>query len=308
MEKVEYRGWKNNLKLSNAVVEVLVTLDVGPRILVYRLVGGANVLKEYADQLGHSGEPDWQIRGGHRLWTSPEDLTRTYVPDNRPVSYRELPGGTVRLIPAPDEANGIQKEIDLTLAPDSGRLQLVHRIINVGAQPATLAPWALTVMAPGGVEVIPLPAKRPHPGLPSQAKSPLDYAPNQRLVLWPFFDFTDPRWSLGSHYLLLRQDPTRGPTKIGLAHAEGWAAYHNHGALFVKRFDYQQGKDYPDGGCNFETFSNEDMLEMESLGPTVELPGGEKTEHVETWELHPLTAAIRNERDVETHVRPLVKK
>src|SRR5947209_821404 len=115
VEKVEYRGWKNNLRLSNAVVEVLVTLDVGPRILVYRLVGGANVLKEYAGQLGRSGEPDWQIRGGHRLWTSPEDLTRTYVPDNQPVSYRELPGGTVRLIPPADEANGIQKEIDLTL-------------------------------------------------------------------------------------------------------------------------------------------------------------------------------------------------
>jgi hypothetical protein len=307
VEKVEYRGWKNNLKLSNGVVEVLVTLDVGPRILGYRLVGGPNVLKEYAGQLGRSGEPDWQIRGGHRLWTSPEDLTRTYAPDNQPVAYQELPGGTVRLLPPPDEANGIQKEIDLTLSPDSSRVQLVHRISNVGAKAATLAPWALTVLAPGGVEVIPLPPKRPHPGLPSQAKSPRDYAPNQRLVLWSFFDFTDPRWSFGSRYLFLRHDDKRGPTKVGLAHEEGWAAYHNHGALFVKRFDYQQGKDYPDGGCNFETFTNEDMLEMESLGPTVQLKKGEMTEHVETWELHPLTAAIRDEADALTHIGPFVK-
>src|SRR5262249_53538689 len=155
-------------------------------------------------------------RGGHRLWTSPEDLTRTYAPDNQAVACRELPGGTVRLTPPPDLANGIQKEIDMTLAADSSRLRLVHPIRNVGEQPVTRAPWALTVLAPGGVEVIPLPPKRPHPGPPSQARSASDYAPNQRLVLWPFFDFTDPRWSLGSRCLLLRQDPTRGPTKIGL--------------------------------------------------------------------------------------------
>src|SRR5882672_3433844 len=52
VEKVEYKGWKNNLKLSNGTVELIATLDVGPRIIRYAHVGGENVLKEYADQLG----------------------------------------------------------------------------------------------------------------------------------------------------------------------------------------------------------------------------------------------------------------
>jgi hypothetical protein len=177
----------------------------------------------------------------------------------------------------------------------------------VGDRPTTLAPWALTVMAPGGVEIIPLPPKKPHPGLPSQAKSPRDYEPNQQVVLWPFFDFTDPRWSFGSRYITLRQDATRGPTKIGLAHRLGWVAYHNRGTLFVKRFAWD-ALPYPDHGCNFETFSNEDMLEIESLGPMGELRPGAKVELTETWELFPLAADLHSEADIDTHVLPLVEK
>src|SRR6516164_11764967 len=94
VEKVEYKGWKNNLRVSNGDAELIVTLDVGPRVISYRLAGGKNVLKQYAEQLGKSGEKDWQIRGGHRLWVGPEDLTRTYAPDNGPVKYKQ-DGGTV---------------------------------------------------------------------------------------------------------------------------------------------------------------------------------------------------------------------
>ena len=38
-------------------------------------------------------------------------------------------------------------------------MTLTHRLTNVGQKPTDLAPWALTVMAPGGVEIIPLPPK-----------------------------------------------------------------------------------------------------------------------------------------------------
>jgi hypothetical protein len=308
VERVEYKGWKNNLRLRNGAVELVITLDVGPRIISYRREGGDNVLKEYTDQLGKSGEKEWQIRGGHRLWAGPEDLTRTYALDNGPLTYKELEGGVIRLISPEDREHGLQKEIDVTLAATGSRVQLVHRITNVGEKAATLAPWALTVMAPGGMEIIPLPRKKPHPGSPKNAKSPRDFAPNQRIVLWPFFDFKDPRWTFGSRWITLRQDAKRGPTKIGLAHRLGWVAYANAGTLFVKRLAYESGKRYPDRGCNFETFTNEDMLEIESLGPLCTLGKGEKTELTETWHLHKLAGELRDEADIERNVMPLVKK
>lgn len=307
VERVEYRGWKNNLRLSNGEAELIITLDVGPRIISYTLAGGKNVFKNYDDQMGKTGEKEWQIRGGHRLWVGPEDLTRTYALDNSLVAYKEIDGG-VRLTPPADAEYGIQKEIDVRLAPSGGRVSLVHRITNCGQEPTDLAPWTLSVMAPGGIEVIPLPAKHPHPGPPKNARSPKDYAPTNLMSIWPFFDFTDPRWHFGSRYITLRQDSAKGPTKIGLAHQLGWVAYLNDGNLFVKRFGYQEGKTYPDGGVNFETFTNEDMLEMESLGPMIKLAPGKSVEHPEQWDLIGNVQKFENEDEIDSHIRDKIAK
>src|SRR5947209_8182459 len=99
VEVIEYRGWKNNLRLANGAAELVVTLDVGPRVISYRLPNGFNVLKNYDSMMGGTGEAEWQIRGGHRFWLAPEDLTRTYFADNRPVHWAALGDRHVRFTP-----------------------------------------------------------------------------------------------------------------------------------------------------------------------------------------------------------------
>lgn len=306
MEVIEYRGWKNNLRLTNGDAELVVTLDVGPRVISYALPGGFNVLKNYNSMMGGTGEAEWQIRGGHRFWLAPEDLTRTYFPDNRPVKWEALGKLGARFTPPPETDYGIQKVMELQLEEKGTRVRVTLRVTNVGNSATELAPWGPTVMAPGGVEIIPLPAKYHHPGHPKNAKSPADYAPNQELILWPYFDFADTRWTFGAKYILLRQDAKKGPTKIGLAHREGWVAYLNSGVLFVKRFDYRDGATYPDLGTRYQTFSNEDMLEMETVGELVTLQPGQSAELVETWELHGGVGAVNSEADAERVIRPLI--
>jgi hypothetical protein len=283
-EKVDYKGWKNALRIQNGDAELIVTLDVGPRIISYRLFNEANVFKEFTDQLGKSGEKDWQIRGGHRLTVAPEDPARSYVPDNGPVKYRQentqflFSGG-------PETADGLQKEIGLRLAPSGSRVTIIHSITNTGTKVAKLAPWASTAMAPGGVEIIPLPPKKDYPGAPPDADAPAMYAPNQTLALWPYFDFRDDRFTFGSRYITVRQKSKHGPSKMGLAHRMGWVAYLNQGTLFVRRFKYDEGKAYPDHGCNLATFTNDYMLEIEVLGPLVNLAPGATVTLTEQWEL-----------------------
>jgi hypothetical protein len=127
------------------------------------------------------------------------------------------------------------------------------------------------------------------------------------MTLWPYFDFTDRRWTLGSRYITLRQNDKDGPTKIGLSHGRGWVGYLNGGTLFVKRFDYRPDQPYPDGGCNFETFTNQEFLEMESLGPLVRLAPGAKVEHVEHWELHKDVSDFKDEAGIDKNVLAAVK-
>jgi hypothetical protein len=197
--------------------------------------------------------------------------------------------------------------MELRLAPKGTRVDVRLVVTNVGTAPTELAPWGPTVMAPGGVEIIPLPEKKPHPGHVSNAKAPADYAPNQELILWPYFDFTDARWTFGRRYLFLRQDATKGPTKIGLAHRMGWVAYWNRGTLFVKRFDYREGATYPDLGTRYQTFSNEDMLEMETVGELVTLKPGGLAELNESWELYGNVPEVTAEADVDRVIVPLVR-
>jgi hypothetical protein len=306
VDVIEYRGWKNNLLLANGDVELIVTLDVGPRVIAYRLPGGFNVLKNYDSMMGGTGESEWQIRGGHRFWLAPEDLTRTYFPDNRPVKWEKIGDLAVRLIPPPETEYGIQKEMELQLDQRGSRVDVKLTVTNIGSKPTDLAPWGPTVMAPGGMEIIPLPAKYNHPGHVSNAKSPADYAPNQELILWPYFDFADTRWTFGSRYIFLRQDVNKGPTKIGLAHRMGWVAYLNSGVLFVKRFDYREGAVYPDRGTRYQTFSNEDMLEMETVGELVTLQPGKSASLVESWELHGNVPPVRTEAEVDRIILPLI--
>jgi len=306
LDVVDYRGWKNNLRLSNASVELIATLDVGPRVIAYRRPGGFNVMKNYDSMMGGTGEAEWQIRGGHRFWLAPEDLTRTYFPDNHPVKWEPLGEFGVKLTPPPETEYGVQKEMHLTLAPTGTRVEVVLKVTNIGAAPTELAPWGPTVMAPGGVEIIPLPAKYSHPGHPSRAKSPADFAPNQELILWPYFDFADRRWTFGAKYIFLKQDVNQGPTKIGLAHRGGWVGYLNSNTLFVKRFDYREGSLYPDRGTRYQTFSNEDMLEMETVGELSTLAPGQSAELRESWELFADVPSVQTEADVDRVILPLL--
>ncbi|MFL5243144.1 MAG: hypothetical protein ACJ8FY_13640 [Gemmataceae bacterium] len=307
VKKIAYGGWKNNLLISNGDAELIVTLDVGPRVISYKLTGGKNVFKEFADQMGKTGGKEWKSYGGHRLWIGPEDLTRTYYGDNGRVKYKEIDGG-IRFTPGPETEYGMQKEIDIKLAPSGSKVTLVHRISNFGNKETELAPWALTVMAPGGIEVIPLPPHHPHPGPPQNAKSPKDYAASFNMSVWPFTDFKDPRWNFGTNYITLQQQPNKGPTKIGLGHDQGWVGYLNGGTLFVKRFDLQEGKTYPDRGCNFETFTNEEMLEMETLGPVQKLGSKAAVEHTEAWELYKDVPAFKSEKEIDKEITGRVKK
>ncbi len=312
VEEVEYKGWKHNLKISNGDAELIVTLDVGPRIISYKLAGGKNVFKEFEEQLGKSGEKDWQIRGGTRLWVGPEDVTRTYYPDNGPVQYTEVhpkgshEGTVIDFTPVPEKEYGIQKQLFVDLEAKGGGVHLNYAITNIADKPTDLAAWLPSVMAPGGVEVIPLPPHHPHPGPVKPETKPSDYGPSLTMVLWPYFDFTDTRWSLGSKYITLRQDAKKGPTKLGFGHRLGWVGYLNGGTLFVKRFGYQEGANYPDGGCNYETFTKEEFLEMESLGPVTTLKPGGTAALSESWELVKGVEDFTDEAGIDKNILPKV--
>lgn len=275
IEKIAYGGWPNCWRVSNGVVEAVITSDVGPRVMRYGFAGGQNFFKEFADQMGRSGEPQWQLRGGHRIWMAPEDPVRTYAPDNGPVQVERAADGII-CTELPEPLTGIEKQIALRMDPTGTGIEVTHRLRNAGTAPSRLAPWALSMMAPGGTGIHAFPPRGTHPEM---------LAPTNPLVMWAFTNLADPRWRLLERYLVLRQDPANPvPQKLGSFHPHTWAAYLLNGELFVKRYEAPGDPSlYPDFGCSFEMFTNADFLELETLGPVATLAPGDAVTHVERW-------------------------
>ena len=297
IETVDFGGWPNCIRLSNGEIEVIATTDVGPRIIRLGYVGGQNLFKNFAATLGRTGDPEWHSYGGHRLWAAPEVFPRTYSPDNTPVAHDW--DGTTLTLRNSEVGNGLEKETRVTLSPTAPRVDVVHRIVNRNPWAVELAVWALSVMAPGGRAIYPQEDYRPHP----------DYlVPARPLVLWHFTDMTDPRWTWGRKYIQLHQDPSATTKqKIGLLNSKGWAAYTLGGEAFIKRYPYEAGANYADMGCNTETYTDPEILEVETLGPLTRLEPGEHVDHTESW----LVAKVEcgpTDADIDAHILPLVAK
>src|SRR4051812_30713666 len=206
VDRVEVGGWRNNLRLQNGRAELIVTLDVGPRVISYRTAESANVFKTFDAQLGGSGESEWQSRGGHRFWLAPEDPVLSYLADNSAVEHHVVSEFSVEVANAPHPQLPIRKVMTVSLDPQSTRVTVTHRAENHGTAPIETATWGLSVMAAGGIEIIPLPPLGEHPR---------DLLPNRPTVLWPFTDMTDPRYRWGRKFITIRQGDD-GPTKLGL--------------------------------------------------------------------------------------------
>lgn len=273
-EIIPYGGYSNCVRLSNGLAEVIVTTDVGPRVVRYATEGGPNHMCNFPDQMGKSGGNEWRSYGGHRLWHAPEMHVRTYDPDNSPVEYEFTENG-VRLTAAVNPDTHIQKIMEISLDPDSTRVRAEHRLINRGWWEIELSVWCLTVLDKGGICVV------------KQCQTDTDLLPNRTLTLWPYTRMNDARLTWGDQYMVLRQDPAAaGPCKIGYFDEFGFAAYFNHGQLFVKRFEAEAELPYPDWNCNFEAYTNAEMLECESLSPLQILAHDEEAVYCEEWELY----------------------
>lgn len=302
IEKIEYPKYGSCYKLTNGTVDVLVTLDVGPRIISYGFCGGENNLGVLGpDAVTKTELGEWHPFGGHRLWHAPEVMPRSYIPDNGPVTAEVIGNSTVRVAPPLEDATNIQKAMMISLSREDTRVTITHTLKNKGLWPIELAPWGLTIVKGGGTTIIPQ-----EPFIPHSEK----LLPARSIALWNFTDLSDPRFSFGKRFIRLRTDSkiTGNPQKIGVANRQGWAGYLRDKTLFIKTFPFDECSTYPDFGCNFETYTDGDFMEVETLGPLTKLDPGDTATHVEHWHLFNDVDAGETDESLDKALSPILKK
>jgi hypothetical protein len=88
----------------------------------------------------------------------------------------------------------IKKDIEITIKEKGTKVYLKHTMTNYNLWDIELAAWALTVVAPGGLEVVP------------QETLDTKLLPNRMISLWPYSDMKDKRVQWGSKYIFLSHD------------------------------------------------------------------------------------------------------
>jgi hypothetical protein len=272
--RIDYHG-AEAVRLATRKLELIAPVTFGPRVMSLRsLAAGSNLMFEFPrDEGGSAGDEGLKLRGGHRLWHSPEHIVRTYQPDNIPLDVREASDG-VSLTSPVEAKTGMQKAMTFSVVNDR-TVRVAHTLTNRGLWAVETAPWALTMMRRGGYGVIPL--------MPKGSHGAGDLLPTYSLVPWSYTDLSLACWDLHTDYLGIDTRKAKVAQKLGLTNYPGWSAYWLDGVTFVKFAKVVRGVVYPDFGCAFETFCNDIMIEFETLGPLVQAEPGRTLTHVEHW-------------------------
>ncbi|MBI5353822.1 MAG: hypothetical protein HZB50_14360 [Chloroflexi bacterium] len=291
METVDFMGHEC-VALENETIRLLLSRSMGPRILSLSLGGGENLLAELPDFVTeHPGVGIFHFYGGHRLWHAPEEINRTYLPDDAPVNISSIEGGYL-MTQDVEIKTGLQKSIEVCLEKNSSRVVITHRLHNRGFWDVTCAPWAITQLKVGGIAILP------------QACQKTGVLPNRSLALWDYTNISNPNVILGRNYIMLNAR-SQEPFKVGFPNPRGWLAYWLNDTLFVKRAKYAAQSAYYDFGSSSECYCNGQFLELETLGPIQTIAPNESIPHVETWELYGNVTRPRDEQDVQALVASL---
>ena len=295
-EVESFENFGKCVEISNGIIEALVSIDVGPRVIKFNRVGGVNIMftdinRDHHNEGAHYDEfyykgAQWNIYGGHRLWAAPESAPETAYPDNNPVEYKVCENGAVFTPPVQRET-GFAMQMELVMSENTPEMMVHHKITNVSGKEKEFAVWALSVLAAGGTEIIP------------QNTHDTGLLPNRTVAMWPYCDFADERLYLGHDYVTLRQDKHFGAFKMGFDAAKGLGYYVIGDTIFKKKYspNHPNGN-YADYGCSFETYTNELFLELETLGELLKVPQGETLVHTEEWSLFKNSGDFNAKSDV----------
>lgn len=300
-ELENFKDYGKSVEISNGVISAIVTVEVGPRIISFGYVGSQNFLhstrknftpktdKIYTDFFGAGRH--WEIFGGHRVWLSPESYPETYTPDDKPCEYTVTEHGAVFTY-AKDTEIGVAKQLEIKMDPDDTNMQVIMKVKNISDKSKRFSVWALSVCDQNGTLILPM------------NTNDTGLLHNRKIALWSYTDMSSDIFHWGKKYITVKQKPEGEAykEKIGVDLNGGTAYYVRGDEILCKRYDAKHpDAEYPDGGCSFETYICNEMLEFETLSPLVDVAPGETNEHIEQWSLckAPFQANLKDDDEID---------
>jgi len=282
--QMDYHGWKNCYRLASAKLEVMVVPAIG-RIMQIRRVGDeAGVLWENRALDGQMPRPDsgvWANFGGDKCWPAPQSdwprvLGHDWPPpasfDASPLEVTVTDRGLVLKGPV-DAAWGVRAVRYLELDPAAAVLRVRTEFRKATGKPVRVGIWTIAQFNDPACVAIELPENSRFAGGYTHLSKP------------------DPEGLAVDGRVLTFVRHASKFVKIGSDAAS--VVWVGAGSVVRMESGFIAGE-YPDGGCRVEVYTNpgeQKYVELETMGPLVNLEAGQIIEHTTTYRVSARTVA-----------------
>ncbi len=292
--KVERTRFDNHdgVEVRTAEFSLIAVADCGPRIAFLGRTGGANLLLW---EPGKYTRGDWDLRGGHRVWsTTPlaDECENTYRPDNQPCELR-IEKGKCTLLGAEDPISRTRRGFSVEPMNDN-LFKIDNFIVNTSDMLCAGGVWALTCT---------LPTAGCRYAVPVGDGSSWDTFTMVFFRQWAghgAHSFEDGQIRVGKDQVTI--EPAGLENKRMLQAHKGIIAMSDaqNDLTFGKKTVYDRNARYP-LGANLAFYVGTDnfMVEMETMGPERTLKPGEELHHVEWWSLTDGAKPLQSARESE---------
>ncbi len=294
INEIEDENFGRCVKISNHIIDAVVSVDFGPRILFFGFSGEENVFYTDPDRLEKISQDStggqtrtFYYYGGHRLWFSRERSAKTILPDNEPVVYSILPD-SVRFLPPKQKSSDFQTGFEIIMGEDAADIMVVHTARNCSREVRTCSLWPITMLAGDGLLI-----------LPQNIDGNSPFLPNRIVAFWPGTDTHDKRIFFGNHYLTVNQTAGNEKVlKIGCNDVFGWSAFVGKKYTFLKRYVHNTQAAYPDFGCSCELQLYKNFCEIQTLSPVYRVEPDQGIRYVENLSVfHTHTSVAPQDED-----------
>lgn len=300
--RTNYHGWPDAYVMSNGKVTAVIVPSIG-RVMQFGFVGEEGVFWENRTMDGRIADghlavwaaKDWVNFGGDKTWPSPEADWSLFTGrkgwrpppafDGWSAGVR-LTSGTLTLVTPADPFYGTIAERCIRLHSSKPQMTITTTYTREKGEPAPIGIWVITQLKEPAGLFAPIPKKSLFPeGFTLLGQNPP-----------PSLKFTN-------NLVALRRNP-KAAHKIGLdADSLLWV-----GEKHVLRIDSPRVRKgaYPDKGSNTEIYTNPDPLpyiELETLGPLLQIKPGDRIERVNTY-----TLSRRTKPTPEAEARALLQR
>lgn len=305
-KEMVYKHYGSCISISNDTIELVITIEKGPRIISLGFIGEDNILYNDTEQKYRflnkeisqtNGQSTYHyLYGGHRFYLSPAQLSEARYPDNDTVVY-SIDDDGITFQDLTQTTSNMQLSCKIMLNETGADFMVVHTATNHSNETKHAALSTSTMVNPNGYAILPQ-----HDGSDI-------FVPNRVYVYWPFTRLHDSRLYMNDTFMTVQPDSSINyPFKIGYNNTQGWISYVIGNTVLYKRYVHDAKAVYPDNGASSQIFCCKDFLELTVQSPMYRISPQESIKHVENFSLHHTQTVKKpeNEEEFQSFLRTLV--